>query len=151
MFEKLWEMIKRRKEAVLWVVVFLALLIAALIVGVKGNIPGIVLSFLSSVALVFAVTRHWHEARKFLLLLGASVVVFLIFIWLYNILYGLGSMIVGVTETSHVPEFLRVVFFYIIVFLCPVCWVVGVAGIIMSFVQKRGTDLEQMSEEQDRR
>ena len=141
MLEKLLKLIKSRKEAVALVAVFLVLLIAALLVGFKDNIPGIVLSYLAAIVLVFLLTLNWHEVKKFLILLGASVAGFLVFIWLHNVLDALGVTVGDGNILSYLLEFVRVVFFYIIVFICPVCWVVGVAGSAMVFIRRKKTRL----------
>jgi hypothetical protein len=141
MLVKLLKLIKSRKETVALLAVFLALLIAALLVGFKDNIPGIVLSYLAAIVLVFLLTLNWHEVRKFLILLGASIAGFLVFLWLNNAFSALGGTTGDSTILSSLLEFVRVVFFYIIVFICPVCWVVGAGGSVMMFIRRKKTRL----------
>lgn len=138
---KLLKLIKSRKETVALLAVFLALLIAALLVGFKDSVTGIVLSYLATIVLVFLLTFNWHEVKKFLILLGASIAGFLVFIWLHNVLDAMGVTTGDGTILSSLLGFVRVVFFYIIVFICPVCWVVGAAGSVMVFIRRKKTRL----------
>lgn len=141
MLVKLLNFIKSRKETVALLAVFLALLIAALLVGFKDSITGIVLSYLVAIVLVFLLTLNWQGVKKFLILLGASVAGFFVFLWLSNVLDALGVTSGDGTILSSLLEFLRVVFFYIIVFICPVCWVVGAGGSVMMFIRRKKTRL----------
>ena len=114
--------------------VFLALLIAAIFVGVVTSISGIVLSYLAAAILVFALTRTWQGVKRFLILLGASVVGFFVFLLLHR---GLDKIAIGTTASGWLVEGLQMVLFYLIAFVCPVCWVVGVAGSLMMFLRRR--------------
>ena len=58
----------RGKTFVLLVICGL-LAIAATIVGINDNLPGILLAFLAAVAFVLAFAHPWRSARKFIFLL----------------------------------------------------------------------------------
>jgi uncharacterized membrane protein (UPF0136 family) len=62
------------------------LAIAALVVGIDDNLPGILLAFIAATAFFLAFVHPWRTARKFMLLLLASILGFVLFIILNIIL-----------------------------------------------------------------
>jgi drug/metabolite transporter (DMT)-like permease len=60
--------------------------IAAAAVGIDDNPPGILLAFLAATAFVLAFVHPWRTARKFIFLLLASILGFVLFIILNIIL-----------------------------------------------------------------
>ena len=62
------------------------LAIAAVAVGIDDNPPGILLAFLAATAFVLAFVHPWRTAKKFMFLLLASILGFVLFIILNIIL-----------------------------------------------------------------
>jgi uncharacterized membrane protein len=54
--------------------------IASAVVGIDDNPPGVLLALLAAIAFVLAFTHPWRTTRKFMLLLLASVLGFVLFI-----------------------------------------------------------------------
>ena len=69
----------RIKTLVLLVVCGLST-IAAVVVGIDDNLPGVLLALLAALAFVLALAHPWRTARKFMLLLLASVLGLVLFI-----------------------------------------------------------------------
>jgi hypothetical protein len=93
------------------------------VVGVSDNLPGLLLALVSAIALVLAFVHPWRTSRRFLLLVGASVVVFVASTVLSNVL-GDGSAAGGV-------------FFFIAIWLCPAALLVGIIGAVVTFAASR--------------
>ena len=53
---------------------------AASVVGIDDNLPGILLAFLAAIAFVLAFVHPWRTARKFMFLLLASILGFVLFV-----------------------------------------------------------------------
>ena len=118
---------RKRKEVFILAGIFCALVISAIVVGVSDNIPGIVLCYLATVVLVAAPTRIWRKTKRFLILLGASVIGFFAFVFLHN----------AFAILSHLMEAFHIVFFIIAVFLCPAIFLVGAVGSIVCAIMGR--------------
>ena len=119
---------KKRKEVFILAGIFCALVISAIVVGVSDNIPGIVLCYLATVTLTVALIRTWRKTKKFLILLGASALGFVIFVFLHNAFYALTILTSHIAPLSHLMEAFHLVSFIIAVFLCPATFLVGAVG-----------------------
>jgi len=121
---------RKRKEVFILAGIFCALVISAIVVGVSDNMQGIVLCYLATIVLVVAPTRTWRKTKRFLILLGASVIGFLVFVFLHNAFYALTILTSHIASLSHLMEAFNVVSFIIAVFLCPATFLVGAVGSI---------------------
>ena len=127
----------RGKTFVLLVICGL-LAIAATIVGINDNLPGILLAFLAAVAFVLAFAHPWRSARKFIFLLLASVLGLILFIIL-NITLDLTAQNPATSGAlrdliqNPAMEALNVV----IAMLCPAAFSVGVIGSVAMFIRSR--------------
>lgn len=110
------------------------LLVIAFFIGISDNIPGIVLVYLAVAVLFVALVRNWRESKKFLILMGASLVGFFVFVLLHNALYGL----IYVLMLGR-PELDESFFFILAVIVCPVGFLVGLAGSIALLVTRKGS------------
>jgi hypothetical protein len=128
---------RKRKEVFILAGIFCALVISAIVVGVSDNIPGIVLCYLATVVLVAAPTRIWRKTKRFLILLGASVIGFFAFVFLHNAFYALTILTSHIALLSHLMEAFHIVFFIIAVFLCPAIFLVGAVGSIVCAIMGR--------------
>ncbi len=136
-FEENAEGRRRRKELFILAGIFCALVISAILVGISDNIPGIVLCYLAAITLIVAVTRTWRRRKMFLILLGASVAGFIVFVVLHNVFYGLTILTSHISALSHLMEGFHVAFFIIAVFLCPAAFLVGAVGSIILAIKGR--------------
>lgn len=110
------------RRTLLLLVICAALAAAAGIVGIDDNLPGQSLALLSAIALVLAFVHPWRTSRWFLLLTGASVLVFIASTVITNVI---GDGFAGG------------VFFFIAIWLCPAGFVVGIIGAVVTSVTSR--------------
>ena len=137
-FQEQFSILKgNRKVTIILAGVFCALLLAAFLIGVSDNIPGIVLCWLAATIPFIAMVYTWQEVKKYLILLGASVGAFFIFVALHNAFYVLGIITKHITLLSHVMDAFSVAAFCIAVFLCPAAFLVGAVGSIVFTVKRR--------------
>ena len=110
---------------------------AGLIVGISDNPPGIILLYLSSLALVLAVTHGWKDPRRFGVLFLSCVVGFVVLVVIHNFSE------VGADRISHMPVLavalsaVSVISFLLALFVCPWGCVVGAIGGIHAVDSRR--------------
>ena len=126
---------RKRKEVLILAGIFCALLGSALIIGINDNIPGLILCYLAAVTLIVAPVRGWRRTKKFLILLGASVLSFFVFVVLHNAFYALTMVTSHIAVLSHLMEAFHVIFFIIAVLLCPAAFLVAIAGSIICAIK----------------
>ncbi len=128
---------KRIATIILLVICGLLAFIAAAM-GVDDNPPGILLAFLAGAAFVLAFVHPWRTARKFLFLLLASVIGFVLFVILSIIL---DSVTQNPTTSSAVQNLIQSptidVINVIIIMLCAATLVVGAIGSVVMFIRGR--------------
>jgi hypothetical protein len=111
--------------------------VAAAIVGIDDNPPGILLAYLSATAFVLAFVHPWRTVRQFLFLLAASALGLVLFAILNNL----------VAAVAHSPETagtfqlllqgLAVAVFFLATLICPAGLIVGVTGSVVMFIRNR--------------
>ncbi len=135
--EKLFGTAKSRKISLIFIATGILLMIAANIVGIADNLPGIILAFISICAIVLAFVHHWTKLRKFLVLLIGSVLGFPIFAVLHNLFHGLAIMAKDIIVVKQILEILDVSSFLIAIFICPVGIIVGAIGCIVLVIKNK--------------
>jgi hypothetical protein len=115
------------KRTLLLLVICGVLAAVAGAVGISDNSVGGSLAFLSAVALVLAVAHPWRTSRRFLLLIGASVVALVAIVVVGGLLDNAG------VNMGAVGDFL----FYVAIFLCPAGLLVGIIGAAVTWVTSR--------------
>ena len=106
------------------------LLGAALVVGISDNPPGILLAFLSSIAVVTAFAVGLRTKRQFAILLLGSLLFFVLAALLHNVFEAAAS-VAGASWLKASGEAVGVAFFLVAIFLCPAGIVVGFIGLIV--------------------
>ena len=114
------------------------LAIASVVVGIDDNPPGIMLAYLAATAFVLAFSHPWRTAKKFMFLLLASVLGFILFIILSMISDSIvqnpaSSDTLQKLIESPVNEALSIIF----TMLCSAAFLVGVVGAIIMFIRNR--------------
>jgi hypothetical protein len=114
------------------------LAIAAATVGIDDNPPGVLLAFLAATAFVLAFVHPWRTAKKFVLLLLASVLGFVLYIALNIVLDTAfqNSATAGALQDllqSPVADALSVT----IAMLCSASFIVGAVGAVAMFIRNR--------------
>ncbi len=119
----------QRRRTVLLLVICALLVAAAAAVGISDNFAGGLLALLSGIALVLAFVHPWRTTRRFLLLVGTAVVVFVAIVVVGGLMDNAGISV----NMGAVGDFL----FYIAIFLCPAALVVGIIGAVVTWVTSR--------------
>jgi hypothetical protein len=114
------------------------LTLAASLVGISDNPPGIFLLYGAGICLVLAIAHRWRSPDKFGFLLVGSVIGFFIMVVLHNFAE------VGAEKIAHLPAIalflsaISVVGFIMAVIICPAAVAVGLIGFSASLVPKKG-------------
>ena len=110
------------------------LVIAAVVVGIDENLPGILLAFLAATAFVLAFVHPWRTARKFMFLLLASILGIVLFIIL-NII--LDTVAQNPANTGTLQDLLQSpvidAFIIIIAMILSAAFIVGAVGSVAMF------------------
>jgi uncharacterized membrane protein (UPF0136 family) len=127
-----------RKMTLILLVICGLLAIAAAVVGIDDNLPGILLAFLAATAFVLAFVHPWRTARKFMFLLLASVLGFALFIIL-NII--LDTVAQDPANTGTLQDLLQrpaiEAFSIIIAMICTAAFIVGAVGSVAMYIRSR--------------
>lgn len=123
-----------RRVTLLWCVICCGSLIAAFIVGVSGNLPGLVLCYVATISIILAFVHSWRRAKYFFILLCASLVGFVVFVVLHNVFYGLARMAADIIVLGRLLEFFHAVFFLIAILVCPAGFLIGVVGSVVAII-----------------
>ena len=114
------------------------LAIAAVVVGIEDNLPGILLAFLAATTFVLAFAHTWRTARKFMFLLLASVLGFVLFIIL-NIIFD--SVAQNPATSGALQDLIQSpainALNLIVAMICPAAFIVGAVGSVAMFIRNR--------------
>jgi len=114
------------------------LAIAAVVAGIDDNPPGILLAFLAATAFVLAFVHPWRTARKFIFLLFASILGFVLYI-IMNIILDTAAQdpaTAGALQDllqSPVANAVSI----IIAMICAAAFIVGAVGSVAMFIRNR--------------
>ncbi len=125
---------KSRKVTVGLVVLCCVSLLAAFIVGISDNPPGLALCYLATVSLFLAFVHTWRKVKYFLILLGSSVIGFAVFAVLHNVFYALAEISSGIVALNQVLKFLDAASFLVAIFVCPAGLLIGAIGSVVMAV-----------------
>jgi len=103
-------------------------MLAALVVSISDNPPGIVLSFISSILLVLAFTHTLSNVKSYLILMLISLAGFVVAAILHNVFEAVGK--------GSFIEVIGVFFFLVAIFICPAGVVIGIGGMISRALRK---------------
>jgi hypothetical protein len=114
-----------------------ALVLAALLVGVSDNPPGLVLVAAASVALVVAAVHPWRLPKPFVSLFVSAIIGFVMLVVLHNLLDGVaGLMPLG--NWLRIPvQAIGVTAFLLAIFVAPAAVLVGAGGAVIMFIRSR--------------
>ena len=102
---------------VVLVVVFFLLGLVLMFLTIKGKVKG--------------------KLKKFLILTGGSASGFLVGVLLHNLLYGLGMLVEHIAWLYSLTEVLHVAFFIMAVLVCPLGFLIGMVGSVVTFGKKK--------------
>jgi hypothetical protein len=127
-----------RNKTIILLAICGLLAIAATAIGIDDNPPGILLAFLSATAFVLAFVHPWRIAKKFMFLLLASVIGFVLFIIL-NIALDITTQDPATSGTlrelieSPAMNALNT----IIIMICAAAFIVGAVGSVAMATRNR--------------
>lgn len=118
----------RRKTTYIYLLLSILSMLAALVVSISDNPPGIVLSFISSILLVLAFTHTLSNVKSYLILMLISLAGFVVAAILHNVFEAVGK--------GSFIEVIGVFFFLVAIFICPAGVVIGIGGMISRALRK---------------
>ncbi|MDY6875894.1 MAG: hypothetical protein SWK90_06805 [Chloroflexota bacterium] len=128
---------RSRKVTLVLVTLCCVSLIVAFLIGISDNPPGLVLCYIAVTALILAFVHTWRQVKRFLILLGASLIGFPLFVILHNLFYALGQVAADVIVLGTLLEFLHVVFFLVAIMVCPPGVLIGAVGSVVTYCRGR--------------
>ena len=128
---------RSRKVTLVLVTLCCVSLIVAFLIGISDNLPGLVLCYVAVTALILAFVHTWRQVKRFLILLGASLIGFPLFVILHNLFYGLGQMAADIIVLGPLLEFLHAVFFLVAIMVCPPGILIGAVGSVVTYCKGR--------------
>ena len=127
-----------RKTTLILLAICGLLAIAAVVVGIDDNLPGVLLAFLAATAFVLAFIHPWRTARMFMFLLLVSVLGFAFYIVL-NII--LDTAVQDPATAGALQDLLQSpvvdALSIIIAMLCLAAFIVGAVGSVAMFIRNR--------------
>ena len=127
-----------RNKTIILLAICGLLAIAAATVGIDDNPPGILLAFLSATTFVLAFVHPWRTAKKFMILLLASVLGFVLYIILNIILDTTAqdpATAGGLQDLLQSPVVNAISI--IIAMICTAAFIVGAVGSVAMFIRDR--------------
>ncbi len=128
---------RSRKVTLVWVTICCVSLIVAFFIGISDNLPGLLLCYVAVTALILAFVHTWRQVKRFLILLGASLIGFPLFVILHNLFYGLGQVAADIIVLGTLLEFLHAVFFLVAIMVCPPGVLIGAVGSVVTYCKGR--------------
>ncbi len=108
-----------RTRTIIFLVICALCGIAAALVGIDDNPPGILLAFLAATAFVLAFVHPWRTARQFLFLLIASVIGLALFAILNNVIAAVAHALGTTGVLQKLLQGLAVAAFLLATLICP--------------------------------
>lgn len=128
-----------RKASFILLAICCVSLIAAFIIGIDDNPPGLLLCLIAAIAFFLAFVHTWRKAKYFLILSGASLIGIFLFAVLHNLFYGLGQMAADIIVLQYLLKSLDVASFLVAIFVCPAGFLIGAVGGILMYLKQRKT------------
>jgi hypothetical protein len=111
--------------------------IAATLVGISDNPPGILLALAAAVALVLAFVHPWRTSTQFRRLLVTSALGFLLFAVLHNVFEALAGMWEHIAVLNGLLDGLAAAAFLLATLVCPAAFLASVAALVIGLTLNR--------------
>jgi hypothetical protein len=128
---------QNRKTTIVLLIYGIVSIASGLIKGIDDNPPGIILLYLGIISLMVMFVRHWRSAKKFLIFSVSSIIGFIVFAILHNVMYGLHKIVGNIIVLSQLLVFLDVSSFLLAVIICPPGVLVGAVGTMVYLFKGR--------------
>ena len=116
--------ILKQRQTYIYLSLSIISMVAAMIVSVPDNPPGIILSFMSSLLFIRAFTNNWKQPKSYIILIISSVFGFVFFAVLHNVFEVIGK--------GTLWEVMGGFFFLLAIFLSPAGIIIGIVGSIVT-------------------
>ena len=126
-----------RKASFILLAICCVSLVAAFLIGIDDNPPGLLLCLIAAAAFFLAFVHTWRKAKYFLILSGASLIGIFFFAVLHNVFYGLGQMAADIIVLKHLLGFLDAGSFLVAILVCPAGCLIGVVGSVLMYFRQR--------------
>jgi hypothetical protein len=113
------------------------LAIAAGIIGISDNPPGIFLAYGAAAALVLAFVHPWRSSRQFRYFFYTSFVGFFVLVVVHNVFEVVAGRMGGPGFLVAVLQGIQVAAFLIAVLICPPAIVIGAVGAVVMWIRNR--------------
>lgn len=113
------------------------LAVAAAIVGISDNLPGILLAYLAATALVLAFVHPWRTVNPFRRLLYVSILGFVLFAILHNLFEAMAWNLGDPSLVRALLEGVGAALFLIATLVCPPALLIGVLGLVVISIRSR--------------
>ena len=129
---------KNRLKTIILLVICILSAIAAILVGIDDNLPGILLAFLAAITFILAFVHPWRSPRKFLIFLLAAVLGLILFVALFILIditaqNPASPVVFKQLAESRTFEFLSIC----LIMLCPAAVLIGLVGWIVMFIRSK--------------
>ena len=104
------------------------LIVAALVIGISDNPPGVGLAYLGFSFLCFIMIHQWRSARDFGTMLAVSIISFPVMVLLHNIFDTINTQMGSIPVFNQLLGGFSVIFFVGGVVLAPAVALVGIVG-----------------------
>jgi len=126
---------RNRKLTFAFLAIFSTAAVAALVVGIADNLPGIALAFIATTALVLAFVHPWRTTMQFCRFLGVSILGLVVCSILHNIFEGVAGELGNIHALQFLLHGLGVVAFLVAILICPSAILVGAVGSVTMFIR----------------
>jgi len=118
------------RGALTFLAIGVAALVAAFIIGIDDNPPGLLLLYAGCTSIILAAVHRWRSPKSFLWLLVGSTASFIVSAILHNVFHGLGDDVFPNLPAAILWMFeaASVAFFWVALVLSPSGVLVGVVG-----------------------
>jgi hypothetical protein len=121
----------KQKRTYIFLILSIISIVAAFIVSIPDNPPGIILGFLSSVFFILAFTHNWEKVKHYVLLTIVSLGGFVVSAILSNVFETIGK--------GTFLEKVGIFFFLLAIFLCPGGILIGIIGSLVKYFNAKKT------------
>lgn len=126
---------RNRRWTLILLTICVGMAIAAGVLGIDDNPPGVLSAYLAAIAFVLAFVHRWRTARQFLFLMLGSALGLVLFIVLNN----LSAFIAHDPSTAGTFQILMqsiaVAAFFLGTLIFPAGFIIGVIGSIVMFIR----------------
>ena len=126
-----------RTRTLIFLAICGAAAIAAALVGISDNPPGILLALAAAAALVLALVHPWRTPKQFGRLLLASLLGFVLFAVLHNVFEALAGVAEHVAVLHGLLEGLGAAAFILATLVCPAAFLVSLVALVVVLIRNR--------------